>query len=197
MDELKQKINKIREYAENYISNKNLSDRDKRAVVIAGVALTAFLLFFVFSSFSTGSSKSKNQVNALREQLKEVKTLVKKYEYSKSTLQQITRSIRKEDEALISVVEKIMVDNQIDRNTFSIKDSNSSVGNSDSLYNERAVQVDINRIPLEKAIDILYDVQSRRSFLKVSNLRLKTRFDKSNLLDVSFRLSTFEFNKVI
>lgn len=197
MNELKERIGKAREYIENYIASKNLSERDRRAIVIAGIAVALFFLFFIVSSFTSGSSKSRNQVAALREQLKEVKTLVKKYEYSKSTLQEITRSIKKEDEALISVVETIMVENQIDRNTFSINDSNSNIGDSDGLYNERAVQVDINRIPLEKAIDILYAVQSRKSFLKVSNLRLKTRFDKTNLLDVSFRLSTFEFNKVI
>lgn len=197
MNELKERIGKAREYIENYIASKNLSERDRRAIVIAGIAVALFFLFFIVSSFTSGSSKSRNQVAALREQLKEVKTLVKKYEYSRSTLQEITRSIKKEDEALISVVETIMVENQIDRNTFSINDSNSNIGDSDGLYNERAVQVDINRIPLEKAIDILYAVQSRKSFLKVSNLRLKTRFDKTNLLDVSFRLSTFEFNKVI
>lgn len=197
MNELKERINKARDYIEDYVASKNLSERDRRAILIAGIAVSLFFLFFIISSFSSGSSKSRNQVTALREQLKEVKTLVKKYEYSKSTLLEITRSIKKEDEALISVVETIMVENQIDRNTFSINDSNSNIGDSDGLYNERAVQVDINRIPLEKAIDILYTVQSRKSFLKVSNLRLKTRFDKSNLLDVSFRLSTFEFNKVI
>lgn len=197
MNEIIEKIKNLLEKIKEYTGNKEFSERDKRAIVIACAAVLFFIVFGVFSSFSSGSKKSKKTVKALREQLEEVKTARKEYEYSKQTLEDITKSIKREDEALISVVEKVMLDNQVDKKTFSIKDSNSSSTGVDDMYNESAVQVDIKRIPIEKVIDILYAFQNRESFIKISNLVLKTKFDKSNSLDVSFRLSTFEFNKVI
>lgn len=197
MNEFLEKLNKLKQTVREYISKKNLSERDRRAIIIASAAAAVFLVFLIFNGFSSGNSKNENRVIALRKQLEEIKTLRQEYEYSKKTLEDITKSIKREDEALISVVEKIMVKNQIDRNTFSIKDSNTGSSDAEGLYNESAVQVDIKRIPLEKVIDVLYAFQNRESFLKVSNLILRTKFDKSNLLDVSFRLSTFEFNKVI
>ncbi len=197
MNEIFEKIKNIKEKLNEYIGKRDFSERDRRAIVLACVAVGFFIAFAVFSSFSAGSSKSKKTVTVLKQQLEQVKTLRKDYEYSKKTLEEITKSIKREDEALISVVEKVMLNNQIDRKTFSIKDSNSSSSGIDDMYNESAVQVDIKRIPVEKVIDVLYAFQNRESFLKISNLKLRTKFDKSNLLDVSFRLSTFEFNKVI
>lgn len=197
MSELFEKIKNLQETVKSYIGRKDLSERDRRAIIIACVAVLFFIAFAVFSSFTSGSDRSKKRVVALRQQLEEVKTLRKEYEYSKKTLEQITKSIKREDEALISVVEKVMLNNQVDRKTFSIKDSNSNTSGADDMFNESSVQVDIKRIPVEKVIDVLYAFQNRESFLKISNLKLRTKFDKSNMLDVSFRLSTFEFNKVI
>ncbi|MGH7885966.1 MAG: hypothetical protein ACRENO_09765, partial [Thermodesulfobacteriota bacterium] len=141
MNEFLEKLNKLKQTIREYLSKKDISERDRRALIIASAAVALFFVFIIFNSISSGNSKNENKVTALREQLKEIKTLRQEYEYSKKTLVDITKSIKREDEALISVVEKIMVNNQIDRNTFSIKDSNTAASDSEGLYNESAVQV--------------------------------------------------------
>ena len=196
MNEIRKLVEKFRNFINSLLEKQTFSERDKRAVKIAAVVVAIFFGFMILKSLITGGENNKEKVVELEQRLQKVKELRAEYDYTKNLLNQMTVSIKKEDEALISVVEKILIDNQIERKSFSIKDSNIN-SNSDDLYNERSVQVDIKRVSLQKAIDVLYSIQNRESFLKVSSLKLKTKFDKNNLLDMSFRLSTFEFNKVL
>ncbi|NIP30001.1 MAG: hypothetical protein GTO02_07265 [Candidatus Dadabacteria bacterium] len=197
MNQILDLIEKLKQSIESFLERKTISERDKRAIKIATIAIGIFFSFLILKSLLTSGGGDKQKVIVLRERLQQVKEMRSEYEYSKNLLKQLTASIKKEDEALISVVEKILVDSQIDKKSFSIKDTNVSSDGSEEIYNERTVQVDIKKITLQKAIDVLYSIQSRDSFLKVSNLKLKTKFGKENLLDMSFRLSTFEFKRVL
>ena len=194
MNEIRKQIEKIKQYIDGFLGKQSVSERDKKALKLGAAAVALFFIFMILKSLLGGGDNSKQQITELKERLKTVKELRHEYEYAGKLLKETTASIKKEDEALISVVEKILVDNRIERKSFSIKDSNITSSNAEEIYNERSVQVDIKRVSLQKAIDVLYSIQNRESFLKVSNLKLKTKFDKNNLLDMSFRLSTFEFN---
>jgi len=194
----RQIIERIKTEKDKFLSKTLSSERDKKVLTLGAVCLTLFVLFFVYQSYSTKVAQYEKKQQALREELIKVKTLTKDYRESRKRLQTLTSSIKKEDEALISVLEKILVDNQIDREDFSIKDSNTRGKNdTEDLYEVTSVQVDIRRVPLYKIIDVLYKIQTRKSFLKVSDLQMRTKFDKPELVDASFKLSTFEFKKVI
>ena len=60
------------------------------------------------------------------------------------------------------------------------------------------MDVIIKQIPLGKIIDVLYAFQSKSktSYLKVKGLCVRTRFDSSDLVDLFFMVSTFEFKDV-
>ncbi len=173
------------------------SERDKRAVAISVIAISLFVIFIVFQFLSSGTERLSKKVDALNSDLKKIESLRSQLEESNRMISQLTSSFKSGDEALISVVEDILVNEQIDRGSFSIKDSNASAPGMDDLYKERSVDVEIKKIPLNKVVDFLYKVQVRPSLLKVSNLRIRTRFDNPDLIDVSFRISSFEFKKVI
>lgn len=193
----KQITDKINSFRENYLGKAVSSERDKKVLAIGIACLVLFILFFVYQSYSSQAAKYEKQAIALEQQLMKVKALSEDYRESRKRLESLTKSIKKEDEALISVLEKILVDNQIQREDFSIKDSNTRGTDTEDLYDVTSVQVDIRRVPLYKIIDVLYKIQTRESFLKVSNLQMRTKFDKPELVDASFKLSTFEFKKVI
>ena len=194
----RQLIEKIKKQKEKLLSKTVSTERDKKFLAVGAACVALFILFFVYQSYSAKVAQYEKKQEALREELVKVKTLTKDYSESRKRLLTLTSSIKKEDEALISVLEKILVDNNIDRQDFSIKDSNSR-GNNDTedLYEVTSVQVDIRRVPLYKIIDVLYKIQTRKSFLKVSDLQMKTKFDKPELVDASFKLSTYDFKKVI
>lgn len=173
------------------------SERDKKILLIGGIFFFVLVLFLIFQFFSSGSEKLVRKALSLDKKIVESESLKTEYEEINRRIGQLTRSIKTVDEALISVVEKILVDENIQRSDFSIKDSNTRDTSGGDLYDEKSVYVEIKKIPLRQLVDLLYKIQTRPSFLKVSNLRIRTRFDSPDLMDISFRISTFEFKKEI
>jgi len=171
------------------------SERERRAIFIGIAAVIILVLFVSFNTFLKDSSRYQKQTTVLENELKRVKVLREEYGLLKDRLRELTKAVKKENEALISVLEKVLIDNDIERTSFSIKDSKIVLPDSDDLYDDSTVEVNVRKVPFNKVVDILYSIQNRDSFLKVSNLRLKTKFDKPELVDVSFKLSTFEFRQ--
>lgn len=171
------------------------SERERRAIFIGIAAVILLVLFVSFNTFLKDSSRYQKQTTVLENELKRVKVLREEYGLLKDRLRELTKAVKKENEALISVLEKVLIDNDIERTSFSIKDSKIVLPDSDDLYDDSTVEVNVRKVPFNKVVDILYSIQNRDSFLKVSDLRLKTKFDKPELVDVSFKLSTFEFRQ--
>jgi hypothetical protein len=170
------------------------SDRDRRATVFGGIGFFILVLYVVFQFFSSGSARLEKRGDALRADLKRIESLRAEYLQSKRKIDELTSTVRTGDEPLISMVEKTLVDERIDRANFSIKSRASSPGD---LYEETSVDVDIKKIPLDIMVDVLYRFQTMPTFIKVSKLRPQTRFDNPDLMDVSFRVSTYKFKQVL
>ncbi len=183
--QLQPRIKKLTDYI-------NSSQRDKKTVYIVLAVVFLLVLIVFYNVFAGNSKKHQRQISALEENLVKVRSLAGEYRQKKRQLEQLSGAIKKEDESLISVIEKIFIDNGIRRNRFSIKDSKLDESYSYELSGEATVQVELKEVPFKRVIDVLYSIQSRDSFLKVSNLRIRTKFNNSEMVDVSFKLSTFE-----
>ncbi len=176
------------------IDRGEFSTRDVRALKIAAAALAVFILFSAYRAVFPGGSSVRSEVSQVRLQLNEMRSFKEEYRYSRDLLAKVSGSMNEEKEALISVAEKVLVRNGIDRRTFSIKGTNPSVRGK-GIKRERAVLVKINKVSVPRVLNVLYTFQKSKTILKVSDFRIKTRFDNPNLTDVSFRLSTFSFSE--
>ena len=175
------------------IDKGEFSTRDVRAIKIAAAALALFLLFSAYRAVFPRGSEVKSEVSQVRLQLGEMRSLKEEYRYSRDLLAEFSGLMKEEKDALISVAEKALVRNGIDRRSFSIRGTNPSV-RGNGINRERAVLIKINKVPVPRVLNVLYTFQRSKTILKVSDLRIKTRFDNPNLSDVSFRLSTFSFS---
>ena len=176
------------------IDRGEFSARDIRALKIAAAALAVFILFSAYRAVFPGGSEVKSEVSQVRLQLSEMRSIKEEYRYSRDLLAEFSGSMKEERDALISVAEKALVRNGIDRRSFSIRGTNPSV-RGEGINRERAVLIKINKVPVPRVLNVLYTFQRSKTILKVSDLRIKTRFDNPNLSDVSFRLSTFSFSE--
>lgn len=176
------------------INRGEFSARDIRALKIVAAALAVFVLFSVYKSVFPGGSSVKSEVSQVRLQLNEMRSLKEEYRYLRDLLAEVSGSMKEEKNALISVAEKALVRNGIDPGSFSIRGTNPSVRGK-GISRERAVLVKINKVSVPRVINVLYTLQRSKTILKVSDLRIKTRFDNPNLSDVSFQLSTFSFSE--
>jgi len=195
LNNMKEKFTEIVQLLSKKLDGILISERERRAIFIAIAAVIILVLFVSFNTFLKDSSKYQKQTTVLEKELIRVKALREEYGLLKDRLRELTKAVKKENEALISVVEKVLIDNDIERTSFSIKDSKIVLPDSDDLYDDSTVEVNVRKVPFNKVVNILYSIQNRDSFLKVSELRLKTKFDKPELVDVSFKLSTFEFRQ--
>ncbi len=59
-------------------------------------------------------------------------------------------------------------------------------------YQESKVQVVLKEVTLAQTVNFLHRIESAEQLLSVKSLRLRTRPDQSDLLDVTFSVSSFE-----
>ncbi len=170
------------------------SERDRKTVRYAALGGSIIILYLIFQFFSSGSESLQKKAQALQIELKKIDSLREEYVQTNHRIEELSKEIKPGDESLISVVEKILVEARVDRGNFSIKSRTSTTVD---LYEETSVDVDLKKIPLDKMVDVLYKIQTMPVFLKVSKLRPQTRFDNPDLLDATFRVSTFKLNKVL
>ena len=172
------------------------SERDVRAMRIGAVGICLIILYIIFHTITSGTGRLEKQVRQLETELGRIENLRTEYEGSKKRMTELSSKIKEEREPLISVVEKILLDENIDRKNFSIKDVNLRTSDSGDFYEEKSIDVELKDLSLKDLIDILYKIQNTKSFLKVSNLNISTKYNKSDSMTVKLRVSTFEFREL-
>lgn len=193
-------VEKIKSYiaqGREKIETLTSSERDRRALVILGAAAAVLVLYLMIHFFTSGTERLEKQARVLDSELRKVQALSAEYEQSKKRVSELSGKIKKEDEPLISVLEKVLLSENIDRQNFSIRDVNTRGSQEEELFEEKSVDVELKRISLEDLVDILYKIQTKQSFLKVSNLNITTKVKNPESVNVKLRVSTFEIKQVI
>ena len=195
IDSIKIKIRELIEKSREKFDGLVTTERDRKVLMLGGSAIVIIVIYLILHSYSSGADHMQKRYAQLKKDLVEVKALKAEYEDSKKQVVELSSKIKKENEALISVVEKILLNENLERKNFSIRDVNSRSNSEDDFYEEKSVDVELNRISLNSLVDVLYKLQKRPS-LKVSNLNISTKFDKSDSMKVKLRVSTYEFKQV-
>lgn len=172
------------------------TERDRRAIVIGASGLVLLVFYLIFHSISSGTDRLEKRVVQLESELGRVQELKTEYEESQKKIAVLSSKIKEEDEPLISIVEQILLSENLDRKNFSIRDVNLRTSTSEDFYEERSIDVELKNVSLKDLVDVLYKIQNAPSFLKVSNLNLSTKFDRSDSMTVKLRVSTFRFKEV-
>lgn len=182
-----------REKLESIVS----TERDRRAVLILGAVACLFIIYFIVQSFTSSTERLEKRAAVLESDLIKVEALSQEYESSKLKVSELAGKIKKEDEPLISVLEKVLLSENIDRQNFSIRDVNTRGTDEEEFFEEKSVDVELKRISIQDLVDILYKIQTKQSFLKVSNLNITTKVKNPQTVNVKLRVSTFEIKQVI
>lgn len=196
INDLTQNVKKVLGGIREKLSRHSTTERDRRAIMIGAAGLCLLVLYLIFQSFSSGTDRLEKRVSQLESDLVRIEGLRAEYLQSKERISELSSKIREEEEPLISVVERILLDENLERKNFSIKDVNLRTSQSEDFYQEKSIDVELKNLSLKDLVDILYKIQNAPSFLKVSNLNINTKFDKSDSMTVKLRVSTFEFKEV-
>ena len=193
---LTKSVNNAVRSARERLAQISSTERDRRAVIIGAAGLCLLILYIVFHSISSGTDRLEKRVTQLETELGRIQELKTEYEDSEKKIAVLSSKIKEENEPLISIVEQILLSENLDRKNFSIRDVNLRTSDSEDFYEERSIDVELKNISLKDLVDVLYKIQNAPSFLKVSDLNLSTKFDRSDSLTVKLRVSTFRFKEV-
>ena len=169
---------------------KQLSPRELAMVCVAGIVVAATLLYFVLiAPYLETIGRLDGKIASRQQQLQQVKQLQQDFRHVQGQIKSLQRrQATAGDFALFAYVE-----NQVSRiagreNLTSMRPM-PAVNHDD--ITEEAVEIKLENISLGQMLQLLQSFDSAPVPLQVKALQLKVRFDNTQQLDGSLRISAY------
>ncbi len=164
--------------------------RREKAIVAAAVGLS--LLTLVWTAFVSpllaARADAAARAEAATQQAQAVAALRVRYDEVKQRLSGVERRIPAGPQAeLFSTLETLAQQSAVKVDAM---EPRTAPANED--YRETKVQVTLGGVTLPQVVAYLHKIESAPQLLSVKSLRLRTRADQPELLEVSFTVSSFE-----
>jgi general secretion pathway protein M len=149
-----------------------LSQRERRMVIIAGVALGAFVIFMVTMSFSNKANAIRRRTAEKIAKLEEVQTLAAGYNQQKASQDALERQLAASNVRLMSYLE-----DKAKKSGLELQSQNprADVPLEGSKIVETGVELTLTDIKLNRLVDFLAAVEAGPGIVKVKYLRLEPR----------------------
>ena len=169
---------------------RDLAPRERILVAAAGgVALLALLVFGLIQPVISAADGAADRRDTAGQQLQVIERLAAEFDGLNGRLQLVDERIRnnREKSNLRSLLESLASQSQV--RIASMEERQA--GKSDH-YSETKLEVNLKNVTLSQTVRYLHNIESANRHLSVKSLRIKTRQDKEQLLDVTFSVSSFE-----
>ena len=167
----------------------NLSGRERVLVMGAGGALLLALLYVavVLPVLSLGGA-SLTRVEAAKQQLRVMERLRREFDDVHERVEAVEQRIARGPKGnlrttLESLARKSMVQ---------VESMEPQASPANDRYRETKVEVGLKSVSLPQIVSYLHQLESAPQVLSVKTLRIRTRADQPELLDVTFTVSSFE-----
>ncbi len=167
----------------------DLSERERILVSVAGVLLVALVFFFGVIQSSLGlRSDAQYQLTHAEQQLTVMSRLRKDFDDVNERLTSVEQRIKSSTRGnLRTTLESLALASQV-----TVESMEPQSTPSDDRYRETNVEVALKQVTLQQAVSYLHQIESSEEVLSVKSLRMRTRKDQPDFLDVTFTVSTFE-----
>jgi type II secretory pathway component PulM len=166
------------------------SPREKGLVgAVGGMLVASLLMFAVVNPILDATDRARERVETAELQLETMKRLRRDYEAIEARLHGVEERIRanRDRQHTLTLLESLA-------STAAVKiDSMEERKSPDhALYRVTRVDVELKKVTLTQVVTFLHGIESSPRQFSVKGLRIKTRPDLNDLLDVSFAVSSFE-----
>ena len=167
----------------------NLSGRER--LLVSGVgALAALLLFvlLVLRMLAVGDSLD-GRVAAAEQNLEAMTRLRREFDEVSARLRSVEERIQKAPRGnLRTTLESLAQKAGVPK----VESMEPQASPTHERYRETKVEVGLREVTLAQAVSYLHEIEQTPQPLSVKALRIKTRQDKPDLLDLTFTVSSFE-----
>ena len=167
----------------------DLSERERILVSIMGVLLVALVFYFgvIQSSFGLRGD-AQRRLNQAEQQLMTMSRLRREFDVVNERLTSVEQRIQSSTRGnLRTTLESLATASQV-----KVESMEPQATPSNDRYRETKVEVALKQVTLEQTVSYLHQIESSDEVLSVKSLRMRTRKDRPDFLDVTFTVSTFE-----
>lgn len=167
----------------------SLSPSERLLVSIAaGLAVAVMLWIFPVRELLAASTGAGERVENAEKQLQAVEALRGRYDQVNARLAAVERRIRSGPPGeIFTTLERLARLSAV-----TVASMEPRTAPTSDNYKETKVQVSLKGVTLAQVVDYLYRIESAPQLLSIKSLRIRTRADKPDLLDVTFTVSSFE-----
>lgn len=169
---------------------RDLAPRERILVLVAcGIAAVALVVFGVIQPVLGAAEGAASRRESAEQQLQVIMRLAAEYDQLNARLEDVESRIRsnREQSNLRSLLESLAGQSQV-----KIASMEERQSGSNEHYTETKLEVNLKNVTLSQTVRYLHNIESANRQLSVKSLRIKTRQDQDQLLDVTFAVSSFE-----
>lgn len=171
-----------------------LTRRERLYLTAGGFAAIGMLLFGLFSATTFYFDRMENLDRLIRQKQKTLTALAvirREYVQLNSRIGALENRISQDQGrfSMLSFIESLAVREKV---RSSIAYMRPQTGEVRERYRENAVDIKIEKVTLERAIRFLSKIEEAPHILKIRNLHFRRRYADPQLLDITFRVSSYE-----
>ena len=156
--------------------------------IAGGLALVVLLWLAVARPLADASRRAAERVNTAESQVEAVRALRERFDEIYGRLSIVERRIREGPRGeIFTALEKMAQESAVKVASMEPRTSPAS-----DEYRETKVQVGLKGVTLAQVVGYLHRIESAPQLLSIKSLRIRTRADAPELLEVTFTVSSFE-----
>jgi len=168
----------------------NLSPRERMLVSLVGGVLATMLLYFaVITPLLSIRDRASARVETAEQQIETMLRLRRDYDDFAGRLELVESRIRanRDSRNLLTLLETLASQSGV-----KIDSMQERQASDNERFRETRVEVDLKNVTLTQTVKYLHNIELSDRQLSVKGLRVRTRPDQPELLDVNFNVSSFE-----
>ena len=169
----------------------NLSQREQRVLLGAGILFVLMLLYLGVDSILDRYQKLEDKIVTKRGEVEKLSRLRTQYMEAHRQLEDIKAKLDQMERgfSVLSFIEDLANKENIREKIGSVKPKKIPLNDT---YDENIVELNIDNVSLQELVDFIYQVENSGQLLKVKRLRIKTRYDNRDLLNVTLQVTTYK-----
>lgn len=167
-----------------------LSEREKRLVLITSTVAVVFISFILVSAVNSALDKRQKRVTMRKDEIAQLEVLRDRYRDAQEAEKKSSAQLRANNQSLFTLVQKAST--EVGLPVPDLQERRTPVKDSADLQ-EVSVDVNMKEISVDKLTTLLEKIEGKRSdgIVKVTKLKVKTRFDNPEMLEANLTVSTW------
>ena len=164
--------------------------REKRLLTVGAGGLLFFVVLIGWASFSSSIHKAQATLDEKRSDFEKISRLAAGYGVQERERQLLEARLRQSPPALMSFVDTTA--KSVGVEVGGMSDRGVVAGGQGGRPREMSVEVNLGKVPLDKLVKLLQDIERSPGVVRVRRLRLRKSFENKDLLDVSLSVSAWQ-----